>query len=71
MDLYGTLKKVTNGALLLLAISLVLAAIDHLYFDEDYRSATSVIGVFSLALFFIGIILTVIKGASDKSKNDG
>lgn len=71
MDLYDILKKVTNGALLLLAISLVLAAIDHLYFDEAYRSTISVIGIFALSLFFVGIIVTVIKGASDKSKNDG
>lgn len=68
MDLYDILKKVTNGALLLLAISLVLAAIDNLYFDEAYRSTISVIGIFSLSMFFIGIIVTVIKGASDKNE---
>jgi len=71
MDLYDILKRVTNSALLLLAISLALAAIDHFYFDEAYRSTISIIGIFSLSIFFIGIIVTVIKGASDKSKNDG
>lgn len=52
-------------------MSLVLATIDHLYFDEDYRSTVSVMGIFALSLFFVGIIVTVIKGVLDKRKNDG
>ncbi len=71
MDLYDILKKVTNSALLLLGIALALAAIDHLYFDEAYRSAISVIGIFALLIFFTGIVAAVIKSALDKSKNDG
>lgn len=70
MDFYDALRKVTNSALLLLALSLVFAAIDHFYFDEAYRATISAIGIFALVVFFIGVLATVLKGASDKSKND-
>ena len=65
--MYDKLKKIINGALLLLGASLVLAVIDHFYFDEAYRSAISVIGILALSIFFIGILATVIRGALDKS----
>lgn len=70
MDIYETLRKVTSSALFLLAICLVFASIDHFYFDEAFRATISAIGIFALVVFFIGILATVIKGASDKSKND-
>jgi len=53
-----------------LCIVIVLAVIDHFYFDEAYRSTISIVGIFVLCAFFIGIVIAVIEGVTDKSKND-
>ena len=66
MDVYGILKIISDGALMILFITIVLAVIDHFYFGEAYRGTISIVGMGALSVFFIGIASAVIKGATDK-----
>jgi hypothetical protein len=67
VDIYDILGKFSSGSLFLLFIALVLAIVDHFYFDEVYRDIISVIGIVALCAFFIVIVVAVVKGAIDKS----
>lgn len=67
---YEFLRKVTNYALLLLALSITLAVVDNIYFEEAYRDSISTVGIIALGVFFISIVGAVIKGALDKRKKD-
>ena len=71
MVIYNLFNKVISSSLALLGLSLVIATIDHFYFDEAYRETIRVIGIFALVMFFVGILTTVIKGALDKNNSDG
>ena len=66
--IFQVAKKMVTISILILAIAVVFAAIDHFFLMEKFRYFLSVIGKVSLITFFLGIILIVSVGVKEKLK---
>lgn len=63
-------KASYERCMFMLVLSITLAVVDNIYFEEAYRDGISTVGIIALGVFFISIVGAVIKGTLNKRKKD-